>query len=78
MISAALLSALTTSAQADDSCRRALAERIKACSESCVARAKAAVDPAIRDRVKGYGCINNCTKLEIFNGHACPDDHATR
>ena len=59
-------------AQADESCRRVLQERIETCTDACVARAKSAVDPEIRDRIKGYGCRNNCSKLEMFNGHTCP------
>ena len=59
---------------ADDACVRVLQERIRTCAGGCVARAKAAVDPAIRDRIKGYGCMNNCSKLEMFNGHSCPAD----
>jgi hypothetical protein len=49
-----------------------LEARIKACTEDCVAKAKAAVDPEVRDRILGYGCQTNCAKLEMFNGHACP------
>ena len=56
----------------DDACHRALASRIRTCTEDCVAKAKAAVDPEIRDRILGYGCQTNCAKLEMFNGHACP------
>ena len=55
-----------------DACHRALASRIKACADDCIAKAKAAVDPEIRDRILGYGCQTNCAKLEMFNGHACP------
>ena len=69
-----LIGSAVMPATADEACRRALAGRIKTCSDACIERAKAAVDPEIRDRIKGYGCINNCTKLEIFNGHVCPDD----
>ena len=43
-----------------------------ACATPCIERARAAVDPAIRDRVSGRGCVANCTKLELFAGHACP------
>ena len=49
-----------------------LQARIAKCAEACIERAKAAVDPEVRDRVLGYGCINNCAKLEMFNGHTCP------
>ena len=72
---AAVIAALVLFAnpvKADDACIRVLQERIKTCADGCVARAKAAVDPAIRDRIKGYGCVNNCSKLEMFNGHSCP------
>ena len=59
-------------ASAPDACHRALAARIKTCADECIAKAKAAVDPEIRDRILGYGCQTNCAKLEMFNGHACP------
>ncbi len=75
MVRVALIAALVSlanPAQADDACVRVLQERIRTCTEACIARAKAAVDPGIRDRVKGYGCMNNCSKLEMFNGHSCP------
>ena len=66
-------SVATTTARSDDeSCRRVFGERVKACAEDCIALAKKAVDPEIRDRIKGYGCWNNCSKLEMFNGHGCP------
>lgn len=61
-----------TSGLADDACRRALEERVKTCADQCLERARAAVAPEIRDRIKGYGCVNNCSKLEMFNGHSCP------
>ena len=60
-------------AQAEETCQTVLATRIETCARACIARAKAAVAPEIRDRVRGYGCINNCAKLEMFNGNACPD-----
>ena len=75
MVRAALITALILAngtASADDACVRVLQGRIKTCADACIARAKAAVDPEIRDRIKGYGCVNNCTKLEMFNGHDCP------
>ncbi len=75
MMRAAFIAALVVLAnpvRADDACVRVLQERIKSCADACLARAKAAVDPAIRDRIKGYGCMNNCSKLEMFNGHSCP------
>ncbi len=61
-----------TAAHGDEACVRALRQRIDTCAQACLARAKAAVDPEIRDRIKGYGCTNNCTKLEMFAGHSCP------
>lgn len=64
--------AVGTGARADEACRAALEARVKTCADACIARAKAAVDPEIRDRVRGYGCRNNCMKLEMFAGHACP------
>ena len=70
-VTAALILAASV-ARADDACVRVLQDRIKTCADACLARAKAAVDPEIRDRIKGYGCVNNCTKLEMFNGHGCP------
>ncbi len=60
-------------AAAEDACRKVLEARIKACTEDCVAKAKAAVDPEVRARILGYGCQTNCAKLEMFNGHACPN-----
>ncbi|MBE7220155.1 MAG: hypothetical protein INR64_16920 [Caulobacteraceae bacterium] len=57
---------------AEDACRAALEKRIMACTEDCLARAKAAVDPEVRSRILGYGCQTNCAKLEMFNGHTCP------
>ncbi len=63
---------LAPSARADDACRAALLARIKTCASACVERAKAAVDPEVRGRILGYGCTNNCTKLEMFNGNTCP------
>ena len=66
------MATMTAALAADEACQRVLAERVRTCAEACTARAKAAVDPEIRDRVKGYGCWNNCSKLEIFAGHSCP------
>ena len=57
---------------ADGSCQKVLRERIDTCAATCLANAKAAVSPEIRDRIKGYGCHNNCAKLEMFAGHNCP------
>ena len=64
--------AASSAARGDEACVRALRQRIETCAQACVARAKAAVDPEIRDRIKGYGCTNNCAKLEMFAGHGCP------
>ena len=49
-----------------------LQARIKQCADACIERAKDAVDPEVRGRILGYGCTNNCAKLEMFNGHTCP------
>jgi hypothetical protein len=57
----------------DIACHAALDRRVMDCATPCIERAKAAVDPEIRDRVLGRGCIANCMKLEMFAGHACPD-----
>lgn len=59
-------------ARAEDACHKVLEARVQACTQRCIERAKAAVAPEIRDRIKGYGCTNNCMKLEMFNGHSCP------
>ena len=61
------------SAYAEEPCQTVLAARIKTCAQACIDRAKAAVAPEIRDRVRGYACTNNCAKLEMFNGNACSD-----
>ena len=57
---------------AADTCRAVLEARVRDCAAQCIERAKAAVDPEIRGRILGYGCTNNCMKLEMFNGHTCP------
>ena len=50
-----------------------LDERIKSCTDSCVARAKAAVDPEVAARFKGTGCARNCSRQEVFEQHGCPE-----
>lgn len=67
-----VLGAATAVHAEDDACHKVLMGRIQACTEACIAKAKAAVAPEIRDRITGRGCANNCTKLEMFNGHSCP------
>ena len=42
-----LIASLTaTAARAEDQCRAAMRERVQACTADCVAKARAAVDPA--------------------------------
>ena len=75
LLTGAILLGPTVAASApEDACHKVLEGRIQACTEACVAKAKAAVAPEIRDRITGRGCANNCTKLEMFNGHSCPVD----
>lgn len=70
-ILAALLAVTGASAE-EDACHKVLHQRIAQCASQCLERAKAAVAPEIRDRVTGYECGANCAKLEMFNGHTCP------
>ena len=77
LLAGAILVTIVSGARAqdrtqDDACRKVLAGRVQACTDACIERARAAVAPEIRDRITGRGCANNCTKLEMFNGHSCP------
>ena len=51
-----------------------LGERIRSCTEACVARAKAAVEPALAERLKGTVCARNCSRQEMFEQHGCPEE----
>ena len=50
-----------------------LGERIRSCTDACVARAKAAVAPEVAERLQGYGCARNCSRQEVFEQHGCPE-----
>lgn len=72
LLAAIFASTAAAQTQNNDACRKVLEARVKECAEACIERAKAAVAPEIRGRILGYGCTNNCMKLEMFNGHTCP------
>ncbi len=57
---------------AEDACRAAMQNRIETCANDCVTRARAAVDPSVRDLVIGRACAKNCLKIEMFRGNVCP------
>ena len=57
---------------ADEKCLAAMHDRVQACADDCAAKARAAVDPSVRDLVIGRACAKNCLKIEMFHGQACP------
>lgn len=46
--------------------------RVEACTKACTDKARAAVDPSVRDLVIGRACTKNCLKIEMFRGNVCP------
>jgi hypothetical protein len=57
---------------ADEKCLAAMHDRVEACANDCVAKARAAVDPSVRDLTIGRACAKNCLKIEMFHGQSCP------
>jgi hypothetical protein len=68
---AILLATATPTLARDEDCLAAMHERVQACANECVAKARAAVDPSMRDTVIGRACAKNCLKIEMFRGAAC-------
>ena len=55
----------------DEKCLAAMHDRVQSCVNDCVAKARAAVDPSVKDLVIGRACAKNCLKIEMFHGQSC-------
>lgn len=71
LLGLAAAGAASPAAARDDTCLAALQAEAQACTDDCVNKAKAAVDPEIRDRVLGRACAKNCLKIQMFQGRRC-------
>ena len=54
-----------------EKCVEAMHQRVQSCADDCTAKARAAVDPSVRDLVIGRACAKNCLKIEMFQGRSC-------
>ena len=68
---AMLLMASTAQAR-DEQCLAAMHDHVQTCTDECVAKARAAVDPSVQDRIVGHACAKNCLKTQMMQGRTCP------
>ena len=63
---------LASTAQArDEQCLAAMHDHVQTCTDTCVAKARAAVDPSVQDRIVGRACAKNCLKTQMMQGRTC-------
>ena len=55
----------------DEKCLAAMRDSVKACTNDCVEKARAAVDPSMKDLIVNRACAKNCLKIQMFHGGSC-------
>ena len=65
------LAAIGHAAARDEKCLAAMQQSVLACTNDCVAKARAAVDPSMKDLIVNRACAKNCLKIQMFHGGSC-------
>lgn len=66
-----LATIIPAGAQPDPQCLAAMQRRAEACTNDCMAKARAAVDATMQDKIYGRACAKNCLKGQMFQRQVC-------